>query len=255
MGPGTSQDVPSTSAPPASRCAVRPPVHDEIWCGYRNLVYVTHPRTGKIEKWFAVTADEEGQVRHLVCEGEGVWVSVRLESALRLFHAVTGELLQEVDIQPFVLRMFGSGPTPHLRVTALSVICRRLWVGTGTGFVISVPLSTELAAGSSPRMVNGAPAGQEDPLRSALPPDPSIPYAATPLAQICFHGHRDAVRFLVTVPATGSANRGVGATSNGGASVPSEDELSKLVVSGGEGYVNFRIEQPIDACFGAVVAH
>nr|XP_008510571.1 PREDICTED: C-Jun-amino-terminal kinase-interacting protein 3-like [Equus przewalskii] len=68
-------------------------------------------------------------------------------------------------------------------------------------------------------------------------------------AQLCFHGHRDAVKFFVSVPGN------VLATLNGsvldspsespGPAAGSEAEGQKLrnvlVLSGGEGYIDFRI--------------
>jgi mitogen-activated protein kinase 8 interacting protein 3 len=63
-------------------------------------------------------------------------------------------------------------------------------------------------------------------------------------AQLSFHGHRDAVKFFVAVP--GATGRGLSAASN-----PESQEESKkplpspnknmLVISGGEGYIDFRI--------------
>jgi hypothetical protein len=39
--------------------------------------------------------------------GEGVWVSIRLDSTLRLYHAYTYQHLQDVDIDPYVSKMLG----------------------------------------------------------------------------------------------------------------------------------------------------
>ena len=39
--------------------------------------------------------------------GDGVWVSIRLDSTLRLYHAHTHEHLQDVDIEPYVSKMLG----------------------------------------------------------------------------------------------------------------------------------------------------
>lgn len=39
--------------------------------------------------------------------GEGVWVSIRLDSTLRLYHAHTYQHLQDVDIEPYVSKMLG----------------------------------------------------------------------------------------------------------------------------------------------------
>jgi hypothetical protein len=41
--------------------------------------------------------------------GDGVWVSIRLDSTLRLYHAHTHEHLQDVDIEPYVSKMLGTG--------------------------------------------------------------------------------------------------------------------------------------------------
>uniref|UniRef100_A0A3Q4G591 Mitogen-activated protein kinase 8 interacting protein 3 n=1 Tax=Neolamprologus brichardi TaxID=32507 RepID=A0A3Q4G591_NEOBR len=76
-----------------------------------------------------------------------------------------------------------------------------------------------------------------------------IPYCSMAQAQLCFHGHRDAVKFFVSVPGN------VLATLNGsvldspsegqGSTAPTETEAQSvqnvLVLSGGEGYIDFRI--------------
>ena len=92
--------------------------------------------------------------------GDGVWLSVRLSSTLQLYHARTYQHLQDVDIQPYVEKMIGSffrtgvmniymyiivvtektGPY-FVHISALNIACRRLWIGTGNGIVLSVPLT------------------------------------------------------------------------------------------------------------------
>ena len=47
------------------------------------------------------------QVKLLAWLGEGVWVSIRLDSTLRLYHAYTYQHLQDVDIEPYVSKMLG----------------------------------------------------------------------------------------------------------------------------------------------------
>lgn len=39
-----------------------------------------------------------------------MWVSIRLDSTLRLYHAHTHQHLQDVDIEPYVSKMLGEGP-------------------------------------------------------------------------------------------------------------------------------------------------
>ncbi|KPP77409.1 hypothetical protein Z043_103174 [Scleropages formosus] len=73
--------------------------------------------------------------------------------------------------------MFPSGPaflsSCPLQISSLAIICGRLWLGTGSGAIFSIPvlLSSESA---------------------------SIPYCSLPGAQLCYHGHRQAVKFIVS---------------------------------------------------------
>eukprot|EP00064_Thunnus_orientalis_P009565 superscaffoldBa00001224_g9589 len=78
-----------------------------------------------------------------------------------------------------------------LQISSLIVISGRLWVGTGGGAVFSIPLS---------------------------------------ITQLCYHGHRQAVRFIIAAP-------GCLITCPGSSTVTT----SQLILSGGEGYINFRI--------------
>ena len=50
---------------------------------------------------------KESQVRQMAWVGDGVWVSIRLDSTLRLYHAHTLDHLQDVDIEPYVSKMLG----------------------------------------------------------------------------------------------------------------------------------------------------
>jgi len=45
----------------------------------------------------------------LTWEGDGVWLSIRLDSTVRLYHARTYQHLQDVDIDPYVSKVLGSG--------------------------------------------------------------------------------------------------------------------------------------------------
>ena len=59
------------------------------------------------QKVFAAHPRKESQIRQLAWIGDGVWVSIRLDSTLRLYHAFTHEHLQDVDIEPYVSKMLG----------------------------------------------------------------------------------------------------------------------------------------------------
>ncbi|XP_043818869.1 C-Jun-amino-terminal kinase-interacting protein 4 isoform X4 [Dromiciops gliroides] len=256
-------------------------VHDKVWCGYRNKIYVVQPKAMKIEKSFDAHPRKESQVRQLAWVGDGVWVSIRLDSTLRLYHAHTYQHLQDVDIEPYVSKMLGTGKLgfSFVRITALMVSCNRLWVGTGNGVIISIPLTetvilhqgrllglrankTSVGPGNRPGSVIRV-YGDEN--SDKVTPGTFIPYCSMAHAQLCFHGHRDAVKFFVAVPGqvvsppNAAAAGGVGVGGSGGASGGSGTELagdkpgppaqessqsplkSMLVISGGEGYIDFRM--------------
>ena len=80
-----------------------------------------------------------------------------------------------------------------------------------------------------------------------------IPYCTMAQAQLSFHGHRDAVKFFVSVPGNGGLTSSGPLTSPTSASsrplppsppkcIEGKDHASSmLVMSGGEGYIDFRI--------------
>lgn len=43
----------------------------------------------------------------MVWVGDGVWISIRLDSTIRLYHAYNYSHLQDVDVQPFIIKMLG----------------------------------------------------------------------------------------------------------------------------------------------------
>ncbi|XP_054850931.1 C-Jun-amino-terminal kinase-interacting protein 4-like [Eublepharis macularius] len=210
------------------RCAI--PVLDRLWCGYGNRIYVLDPRTARVQRYFEVTSHPESQVRHMVAAGRGIWVSVRLDSTLRLLHVETGQPLQEVELGSYISRMLGPNSLSlALNISALGAFGKRLWVGTSGGTIISLPFISEVAGGSEAPVSN------------------DIPYCAMEQAQISYHGHRDAVRFFVSVP-------GCMDLSSLENSKESHREKPRktctLVLSGGEGYINLRIGDDTDERYG-----
>ncbi|XP_063854126.1 C-Jun-amino-terminal kinase-interacting protein 4-like [Scylla paramamosain] len=257
-------------------------VHGRVWCGYRNKIHVVDPRHMTIEKSFDAHPRKESQVRQMAWLGDGVWVSIRLDSTLRLYHAHTHQHLQDVDIEPYVSKMLGTGKLgfSFVRITALLISSHRLWIGTGNGVIISVPLSesanprpgqsdsttttaasttsTTAATPTPPSSSSSKPGGVirvYTDSRDQVTPGSFAPYCSMAQAQLSFHGHRDAVKFFVAVPGLGGyhtltaahtalAMRAVSekeAQEEGDAPAEQPSPKSMLVISGGEGYIDFRI--------------
>ncbi|XP_067859917.1 C-Jun-amino-terminal kinase-interacting protein 4-like isoform X3 [Heptranchias perlo] len=235
-------------------------VHDKVWCGYKNKIYVIQPKAMKIEKSFDAHPRKESQVRQLAWVGDGVWVSIRLDSTLRLYHVHTYQHLQDVDIEPYVSKMLGTGKLgfSFVRITALMVSCNRLWVGTGNGVIISIPLTETVVLhqgrllGLRANKVSGGSGNRPgsvirvygDENSDKITPGTFIPYCSMAHAQLCFHGHRDAVKFFVAVPGIpfGDVEHSfekLGASASDGSGQQSVRTV--LVMSGGEGYIDFRM--------------
>ncbi|XP_064172035.1 C-Jun-amino-terminal kinase-interacting protein 4-like isoform X2 [Anguilla rostrata] len=223
-------------------------VHDRVWCGYRNKIYVVQPKTMRIEKCLDAHPRRESQVRLLAGAGDGIWVSIRLDSTLRLFHASTYQHLQDVDIEPYVSKMLGTGKLgfSFVRITALMVSSSRLWIGTGNGVIISIPLTdTDRAgppAGNRPGSAVRIYGDEHGEVEAAAT---SVPFCSMAHAQLCFHGHKDAVKFFAAVPGQvipPAGPAGDAGSEGPGSSEPQSQELVNpmLVMSGGEGYVDFR---------------
>lgn len=140
-------------------------------------------------------------MRQFAWHGEGVWLSVRLDSTLRLYHAQTYEHLQDVDIEPYVSKMLGAGKLGFslVRISALLISSNRLWIGTSNGVIISVPLSDYHAPAHIIVNARNWRPGIESGPRSHSS-NPLIPYCNVAHAQLSFHGHRDSVKFFVAVP-------------------------------------------------------
>ncbi|XP_059410186.1 C-Jun-amino-terminal kinase-interacting protein 3-like isoform X15 [Carassius carassius] len=235
-------------------------VHDKVWCGNKNKIHVIQPKSMQIEKSFDAHPRKESQVRQLAWIGDGVWVSIRLDSTLRLYHALTHQHLQDVDIEPYVSKMLGTGKLgfSFVRITALLIGGNRLWVGTGNGVIISIPLTETVVLHRGQLL--GLRANKVSPTSSGgvihVYADDSnsekssfIPYCSMAQAQLCFHGHRDAVKFFVSVPGDvlSTLNGSVldSPSESQGSSAPTDTEAQSLqnvlVLSGGEGYIDFRI--------------
>ena len=71
----------------------------------------------------------------------GVWVSIRMESTLKLFHAVTHEHLQDLNPEASIIRIIGQSCRMNfLRVTFLSYMADSLWIGTNFGIIVTFPV-------------------------------------------------------------------------------------------------------------------
>ena len=172
---------------------------------------------------------------------DGVWVSIRLDTTLRLYHARTRQHLQYLDIEPFITRMLGTSNLglSLVRISSLMIANKRLWIGTGNGVILSIPFSGESGGGkklsSSSSALSGS-VGRVSGSKSSDELDANVPYCNLADAQFSFHGHRDAIKFFLNVP-----SEVIQKLAGGKEPAKYEKADTVLVVSGGHGYIDFRI--------------
>lgn len=211
-------------------------VAGKLWCGCQNYIKVFNTAMLDVEHFFQVSSDSSRAVLCMVTSGLGVWLAVQHSAVIRLYHATTYECLQDVNIAPAVTKMLSAcddiirqHKAACLRVTALLACKDLLWVGTSAGVLLTLPLPH--LTSSTTRL-------------DTLPNIAGIP-----------HGHTGHVRFLtavemteLTASATGRHHRSVRSSKETmtpvylgrRASLTPAAGCRVLVISGGDGYEDFR---------------
>ncbi|XP_051171015.1 rho guanine nucleotide exchange factor 17 isoform X2 [Leptopilina boulardi] len=215
----------STDASPVTKML---PVSGKLWCGCHNTIKILNTYSLDIEHTFTVNNDASRTVSCMASSGGlGVWISLHNSAVLKLFHATSYECLSDINIAPAVTKMLAScddiirqHKAACLRVTALLACNELLWIGTSAGVLLTMPIPH--IKPSTQRMTQ-------------LPIVTGVP-----------HGHTGHVRFLTCVEmstqskndARPKMNRYTYDTGN----VPQNNinHGKILVISGGDGYEDFR---------------
>lgn len=233
---------------PSSPVTKMVPVGGKLWCGSQNRVLIINTTTLAQEHSFQVGTDSSRCVTCLVVYGQGVWLALQGSAQVKLYHAQTLESLTEVDVAPAVHKMLAGADAiirQHkaacLRITALLACKDLLWIGTSAGVVLTLAI---------PAVSSGTGAGT---LKTPLAPMGSA------------HGHTGHVRFLTSIELPegfdmNSAPTGTDSTGNQPQSGSTVDvslqrrdsarrrasahippKTNHLVISGGDGYEDFRL--------------
>ncbi|KAK3549343.1 hypothetical protein QTP70_034569 [Hemibagrus guttatus] len=211
------------------------PVAGKLWCGCQNRILIINTSTLTQEHSFAVGQDSGRCVACMVSYGQGVWVALQGSAQVRLYHSTSYESIAEVDVAPAVHKMLAGSDAiirQHkaacLRITALLACRDVLWIGTSAGVVLTLPVP--------PAISNVATA----PLRTPLVPTGSA------------HGHTGHVRFLTSIELpegfdvhfpyqAESELSSDGAVQQRRSSTLLTGKSTLLVISGGDGYEDFRL--------------
>nr|XP_033804891.1 rho guanine nucleotide exchange factor 17 [Geotrypetes seraphini] len=210
-------------------------VAGKLWCGCLNRVLILNTSTLLQEHSFPVGQDSHRSVTCMVSSYVGIWVALQSSAQVRLYHATNHEQLAEVDIAPPVHKMLAGSDAiirQHkaacLRITALQACKDLLWIGTSAGVVLTLSIASNTSS-----------------LKAPLTP--------VGLSQ----GHTGHVRFLTSIELPDGFDVIFPLPKEPGNEKPSDVETrdatrhrpstaaqsksKMLVISGGDGYEDFRL--------------
>ncbi|CAG0899490.1 unnamed protein product [Darwinula stevensoni] len=226
----------STAAAPVTRMV---PAAGKLWCACQNQIKVLNITSLQQEHSFVVHPDQSKAVGCMSASGLSVWISLAGSSAIKLYHAATYEPLYDVNIVPTVNKMLAgcdeiirAHKAACLRVTALLACKDLLWIGTSAGVLLNVPLPHLTTDGSRPPPppnVTGIPHGHTGHVRFLTAVE-TVPFPETHRPQFFKHHHH---RFSFKGKEAGIHHLHLQPP-------PPASNTKMLVISGGDGYEDFR---------------
>ncbi|XP_046669162.1 rho guanine nucleotide exchange factor 17-like isoform X2 [Homalodisca vitripennis] len=217
----TSQPYTVTVGSVANPVTRMVPISGKLWCSCHNTIKVLNISNLSVEHQFSGSGETQRSISCLAVSGLGVWLSLQHSAVIRLFHAASYDCLGEVNIAPAVTKMLAScddiirqHKAACLRVTSLLASQDLLWVGTSAGVILTMPL----------------------PHVSATTTKLSQALQVTGRSKCVPHGHTGHVRFLTAVESKSLR----GDRERFSHSKESTAHPRVLVISGGDGYEDFR---------------
>ncbi|XP_040195988.1 rho guanine nucleotide exchange factor 17 isoform X1 [Rana temporaria] len=205
-------------------------VSGKLWCGCQNRVTIFNTSSLLQEHMFHIGQDQNRCVTCMVSSNQGMWIALQGSAQVRLYHVTTFEQLAEVDIAPPVHKMLAGSDaiirqhkSACLRITALLACKDLLWIGTSAGVVLILSIasgSTSLKGPLCPVGLSQGHTGHVRFLTSVELPDGFDVYFPVPgeqagNEQACDAEKRDSSRHRT--------------------------KSKLLVISGGDGYEDFRL--------------
>lgn len=71
-----------------------------------------------LQATFQVHQGKGAEVTRMLCVGEGVWISFKMDSVLRLYNATSFAHMQDLNIAPSIHKILGRCGHMHMHVTS-----------------------------------------------------------------------------------------------------------------------------------------
>lgn len=193
-------------------------VHGKLWCAIQGCIKVLNTTTLQVDSQIQISNDSK-PITNMTVLDEYVWISVQNSAHIKCCHHESYEVIFEVNLAPSVNKMLSNcddiirqHKAACLRVTSLLACKDLIWVGTSAGVLLTIA-GSNITKGSTPPVVTGIP-----------------------------HGHTGHVRFLTFVesPVCGSTDDLPKLSDSKTDIVKTNTNRTLLVISGGDGYEDFR---------------
>ncbi|KAL7295505.1 hypothetical protein TKK_0011150 [Trichogramma kaykai] len=217
------------------------PVSGKLWCATHVSIKILNTYSLEIEHAFNVSNDPSRTVSCMSSSGSlGVWIALHNSASLKLYHATSHECLADVNIAPAVTSMLVNcddiirqHKAACLRVTSLLACNDLLWIGTSAGVVLTLPIP--LIKDNTQRMsqapvVTGIPHGHTGIVRFLTCVEMPSPPKSEPRPKANRYSLKGS-KSLTSQHSNASATNSNGSTTERG---------KLLVISGGDGYEDFR---------------
>ncbi|KAL7729541.1 hypothetical protein ACLKA6_007836 [Drosophila palustris] len=210
-------------------------VNGKLWCSIQGIIKVLDTESFSVVNQIQISSDSK-PITNMTVANNYVWISIQNSAHIKCFHSNTHQLITEVNLAPAVNKMLSNcdeiirqHKAACLRVTSLLCCKDLIWIGTSAGVLLTIPTQS-YEKGAHNIVPTGIP-----------------------------HGHTGHVRFLTFVetpsPEAGSqllaaaAGRDTGSgtsdeyTKQGSSTKNSKSKSESkniLIISGGDGYEDFR---------------
>ena len=117
-------------------------IDDQLWCFTGNNAILFSLTDLKIEQIVSLNSDPSLHVMLTAPFGRAIWLCLKQEPELLLFHVKHKEVLQTISLNRFFrqMRMEGLIETDSIRITSLMATHGSLWIGTSEGIVLNYEL-------------------------------------------------------------------------------------------------------------------
>ncbi|EDV91134.1 GH15838 [Drosophila grimshawi] len=213
-------------------------VNGKLWCSIQGIIKVLDTESFSVVNQIQISSDSK-PITNMTVANNYVWISVQNSAHIKCFHSNTHQLITEVNLAPAVNKMLSNcdeiirqHKAACLRVTSLLCCKDLIWIGTSAGVLLTIP-AQGYEKGAPNVVPTGIPHGHTGHVRF-------LTFVETPSHGV--EGCSQVIAAAASARETGSSTSDEytkqGSTKNNSKSKSETKNI--LIISGGDGYEDFR---------------